>query len=190
MHRKVANWEESTEHMHVSADYLRIRVLINLTAGLWTMRCSNIRVSLLERLRLSQVHPESSSEIILPAETKSPMDSRQDVGAERNLQQSASTPSLLVEHSRALPRSWQLWLSPRPLQRTNTSAQSAILAEHGAALFEFKKDDDGSWVVVETHYMDNKLVREGQSGPPLSAVPLQSPTRLPSQCNKLTQRDI
>ena len=64
-------------------------------------------------------------------------------------------------------RSWQLWLSPRPLQRTNTSHQPAVLAADGAALFEFKKEDDGRWVVVETHYMDNKIVREGRSGPPL-----------------------
>ena len=63
--------------------------------------------------------------------------------------------------------SWQLWLSPRPLERSKTSHQTAVLAADDAALFEFKKEDDGRWVVVETHYMDNKIVREGRSGPPL-----------------------
>jgi len=66
-----------------------------------------------------------------------------------------------------MARSWQLWLSPRPLQRTNTSRQKAVLAADDAALFEFKKENDGRWVVVETHYMNNKIVREGRSGPPL-----------------------
>lgn len=42
-----------------------------------------------------------------------------------------------------------------------------MLAADDAALFEFKKEDDGRWVVVETHYMHNKIVREGRSGPPL-----------------------
>lgn len=64
-------------------------------------------------------------------------------------------------------RRWQLWLSPRPQQRTNTSRQPTVLAADEAALFEFRKEDDGRWVVVETHYLDNKLVREGRSGPPL-----------------------
>ena len=79
------------------------------------------------------------------------------------------TPSLDKNSSiTKMVRSWQLWLSPRPPQRTNTSNQSAILAADGVALFEFKKENnDGRWVVVETHYMDNKIVREGRSGPPL-----------------------
>jgi len=63
--------------------------------------------------------------------------------------------------------SWQLWLSPRPLQRTHTSHQQSVLAADEAALFEFKKEDDDRWVVVETHYMNSKIAREGHSGPPL-----------------------
>lgn len=36
------------------------------------------------------------------------------------------------------------------------------------ALFEFlRDDDDGRWVVRETHYIDNPQVRKGLSGPPL-----------------------
>lgn len=62
---------------------------------------------------------------------------------------------------------WQLWLSPRPRQRSNTSSQPYIYTSGNASLFEFLKDDQGRWVVKETHYMDNPLVRAGRSGPPL-----------------------
>lgn len=62
---------------------------------------------------------------------------------------------------------WQLWLSPRPLHRSTTSSEPRMLAAHDAALFEFLEEDDGRWVVRETHYLDNELVRDGLSGPPL-----------------------
>lgn len=62
---------------------------------------------------------------------------------------------------------WQMWLSPRPKTRTNTSKATTITTSGGMALFEFLKDDNGRWVVRETHYMDNPRVRAGLSGPPL-----------------------
>lgn len=64
-------------------------------------------------------------------------------------------------------RDWQLWLSPRPVRRTETPADARMLAPQDVALFEFIYEDDGRLVVKETHYADNKVVREGRSGPPL-----------------------
>lgn len=61
---------------------------------------------------------------------------------------------------------WQLWLSPRP-QRSVIASDSCIYSSDKAARFEFLKEDDGRWVVRETHYIDNKLVKDGLSGPPL-----------------------
>jgi len=65
-----------------------------------------------------------------------------------------------------MARGWQLWLSPRP-NRTNTSQESKIMQAGDTALFEFLKEDDGRWVVQETHYLSNEQVRKGLSGPPL-----------------------
>ncbi|KAG4217914.1 hypothetical protein PC116_g33606 [Phytophthora cactorum] len=62
---------------------------------------------------------------------------------------------------------WQLWLSPRPLRRTDTPLESRMLSPNDAALYEFLYDDDGRFVVKETHYAENKAVRDGLSGPPL-----------------------
>ncbi|OQE43224.1 hypothetical protein PENCOP_c003G00135 [Penicillium coprophilum] len=62
--------------------------------------------------------------------------------------------------------SWQLWLSPRPLRRTDTSGELSILAANDSALFEFKKEK-GRWVVIETHFIANPIVRKGLSGPQL-----------------------
>ncbi|OTB10570.1 hypothetical protein K445DRAFT_27518 [Daldinia sp. EC12] len=62
---------------------------------------------------------------------------------------------------------WQLWLSPRPLRRTDTPLESHMLSPNDAALYEFLHDDDGRFVVKETHYAENKAVRDGMSGPPL-----------------------
>ncbi|KAK6957467.1 hypothetical protein Daesc_000253 [Daldinia eschscholtzii] len=62
---------------------------------------------------------------------------------------------------------WQLWLSPRPLKRTDTPLESRMLSPNDAALYEFLYDDDGRFVVKETHYAENKAVRDGLSGPPL-----------------------
>ncbi|KAL6695687.1 hypothetical protein J3F84DRAFT_349002 [Trichoderma pleuroticola] len=61
---------------------------------------------------------------------------------------------------------WQLWLSPRP-QRSVIAFSSHIYSSDNAALFEFLKEDDGRWVVRESHYINNPLVKDGLSGPPL-----------------------
>ncbi|PHH80588.1 hypothetical protein CDD80_847 [Ophiocordyceps camponoti-rufipedis] len=71
-------------------------------------------------------------------------------------------------------QAWQLWLSPRPTRRTSTTSETSLLAAHDAALFEFLTDEDGRWVVQETHYMNNKVVRDGLSGPPLHVHWLQT----------------
>lgn len=63
-------------------------------------------------------------------------------------------------------RAWQLWLSPRP-QRSSIASSSHIYSNDDAALFEFLKEEDGRWMVRETHYIDNPLVKKGLSGPPL-----------------------
>ncbi|KAI1470388.1 uncharacterized protein F4812DRAFT_417335 [Daldinia caldariorum] len=62
---------------------------------------------------------------------------------------------------------WQLWLSPRPSRRTDTPRESRMLSPNDAALYEFLYDEDGRYAVRETHYADNKAVRDGISGPPL-----------------------
>jgi hypothetical protein len=64
-------------------------------------------------------------------------------------------------------RRWQLWLWSRPLQRRVTSSERHILGPHSAALYEFLTDDNGRWTIRETLYINNKIVREGLSGPPL-----------------------
>ncbi|PNP74339.1 hypothetical protein FNYG_12388 [Fusarium nygamai] len=64
-------------------------------------------------------------------------------------------------------RTWQQWLSPRPVRRTETPSEPRMLSQNGAALFEFHYDRDGRLVVRETHYAENKLVQDGRSGPPL-----------------------
>lgn len=66
---------------------------------------------------------------------------------------------------------WQLWLSPRPLRRTNTPLEPRMFSPSDAALYEFLYDDIGRFAVRETHYADNKVVQNGLSGPPLY-VPL------------------
>ncbi|PYH46716.1 cupin domain-containing protein [Aspergillus saccharolyticus JOP 1030-1] len=65
-----------------------------------------------------------------------------------------------------MARSWQLWLSPRPLVRTDTSHEPTILAANEAARFEFLQEGN-RWVVQETHYIDNPIARKGLSGPQL-----------------------
>lgn len=59
----------------------------------------------------------------------------------------------------------QLWLSPRPVRRTNTAAKAQLMAAGDAALFEFLKADNGKWFVRETHYIEHPLVKAGRSGP-------------------------
>jgi len=61
----------------------------------------------------------------------------------------------------------QLWLSPRPMRRTNTADKAHLMSAGDAALFEFLKSDHGRWYVRETHYLDNPIVQKGLSGPPL-----------------------
>ncbi|KAK4221862.1 hypothetical protein QBC38DRAFT_491180 [Podospora fimiseda] len=61
---------------------------------------------------------------------------------------------------------WQQWLSPRP-QPTPHPPGSTMRSFLGTALYEFLYEEDGRFVVKETHYANNKLVREGKSGPPL-----------------------
>lgn len=63
--------------------------------------------------------------------------------------------------------SWQLWLSPRPLHRTNIASQSTFDTAGNAARYEFLPEDFGRWGVRETHYIDNPVVKAGRSGPPL-----------------------
>ena len=64
-------------------------------------------------------------------------------------------------------RSWQLWLSPRPVKRTETPVKARMPYLEDAALFEYVYEDDVLLVVKETHYAEKIAVREGRSGPPL-----------------------
>ncbi|KAF2644247.1 hypothetical protein P280DRAFT_466909 [Massarina eburnea CBS 473.64] len=73
-----------------------------------------------------------------------------------------------------MARDWQQWLSPRPRRRTATASEPRILAAYDVALFEFLKEEDGRWVVRETHYIDNEIVRGGLSGPLLHIHWLQT----------------
>lgn len=61
---------------------------------------------------------------------------------------------------------WQLWLSPRPTQRTKWVQDASVLAAEEAILYEFH-NYNGHRAVRETHYLDKKVVRDGKSGPPL-----------------------
>ncbi|KAI3324039.1 hypothetical protein HD806DRAFT_58928 [Xylariaceae sp. AK1471] len=63
--------------------------------------------------------------------------------------------------------SWQLWLSSRPAHRTNIATQTKFTTAGNAAVYDFLTEDDGSWGVRETHYMDSSITRAGLSGPPL-----------------------
>lgn len=62
--------------------------------------------------------------------------------------------------------SWQLWLSPRPAQRTKWVRDATVLAPEDAVLYEFP-NHNGHSAVRETHFLDKKIVRTGKSGPPL-----------------------
>lgn len=66
-----------------------------------------------------------------------------------------------------MARGWQLWLSPRPLHRSETPPEPRMLSWNDSALYEYLYEDDGRFVVRETHYASNKQVRDGVSGPPL-----------------------
>lgn len=62
---------------------------------------------------------------------------------------------------------WQSWLSPRPSPRTKTLRDAAVTGHGGAVLYEFRPDYKGHRAVRETHYLREKIVRKGNSGPPL-----------------------
>lgn len=66
----------------------------------------------------------------------------------------------------AMAQSWQLWLSPRPSQRTKIVQEATVLASSGDILYEFPMHR-GLRAVRETHYLGQPSVREGKSGPPL-----------------------
>jgi len=61
---------------------------------------------------------------------------------------------------------WQQWLSPRP-HRSATANDAFIMSPYDGARFDFFKDEDGRWVIRETHYIDNPWVKAGLSGPSL-----------------------
>ncbi|KAK2609449.1 hypothetical protein N8I77_002946 [Diaporthe amygdali] len=64
--------------------------------------------------------------------------------------------------------SWlQLWLSPRPTQRTTTAHDASVTTAEDAILYDFVKNNAGLSAVRETHYLSKKVVRDGKSGPPL-----------------------
>lgn len=65
------------------------------------------------------------------------------------------------------PSRIQQWLSPRPAQRTTTAHDASVTAPEGAILYDFVRNTTGLAAVRETHYLSNKGVREGKSGPPL-----------------------
>lgn len=62
--------------------------------------------------------------------------------------------------------SWQRWLSPRPTQRSKTVQYASVIAHEGAIVYEFPVHK-GHRAVRETHYLRDRSVREGKSGPPL-----------------------
>lgn len=61
---------------------------------------------------------------------------------------------------------WQLWLSPRPTQRTKSVQEASVFDAEGSILYEFPQYK-GHRAVRETHYLSSKTVRDGKSGPPL-----------------------
>ncbi|KAF3763872.1 hypothetical protein M406DRAFT_323355 [Cryphonectria parasitica EP155] len=61
---------------------------------------------------------------------------------------------------------WQLWLSARPTQRTKSVQNATVPSAGDAILYEFPVHN-GLRAVRETHYLSNKTVRDGKSGPPL-----------------------
>lgn len=65
------------------------------------------------------------------------------------------------------PSRLQQWLSPRPAQRTTTAHHASVLAPEDAIMYNFVHNGAGLPAVRETHYIRNKGVREGRSGPPL-----------------------
>ncbi|KAH4116037.1 hypothetical protein HBH64_047200 [Parastagonospora nodorum] len=62
---------------------------------------------------------------------------------------------------------WQEWLSPRPKQRTITTTQTAFPHLGDAALYEPLSKPNGLWVIRETHYIKDPIVKAGLSGPPI-----------------------
>ncbi|KAF7960451.1 hypothetical protein EAE96_000132 [Botrytis aclada] len=62
---------------------------------------------------------------------------------------------------------WQLWLSPRSLNRTKVTSQTGFTTANNAAHYQFLTENDGLWGVRETHNIENPTVAAGLSGPPL-----------------------
>lgn len=63
----------------------------------------------------------------------------------------------------------QQLLSPRPLQRTKSVQDDAVLSAGGDILYQFPIHK-GHRAVQETHYLSKKSVRDGKSGPPLYVI--------------------
>lgn len=64
----------------------------------------------------------------------------------------------------------QQFLSPRPLQRTKSIQDDAVVSAGEDILYEFPTHQ-GHRAVRETHYLSKKSVRDGKSGPPLYVIP-------------------
>lgn len=65
------------------------------------------------------------------------------------------------------PTRLQQWLSPRPPHRTTIAHDATVTAPEDAILYDFLTNAACLSAVRETHYLSNKGVREGKSGPPL-----------------------
>lgn len=89
----------------------------------------------------------------------SPLPAR--LGRDQQKQQQPAAPENMP------PSRLQQWLSPRAAQRTTTAHDASVTAPEGAILYDFVKNTAGLSAVRETHYLSNKGVREGKSGPPL-----------------------
>ncbi|KAF1919307.1 hypothetical protein BDU57DRAFT_512329 [Ampelomyces quisqualis] len=62
---------------------------------------------------------------------------------------------------------WKQWPSPPRRQRSMTNPLSAFHHLGDAALYEPLSMPNGRWVIRETHYIKNPLVKAGLSGPPI-----------------------
>lgn len=67
--------------------------------------------------------------------------------------------------------SWQLWLAPRPTQRTKWVQDDTVLTAQDIVTYQFPIYN-GHRAVRETHPLDKQMVRDGKSGPPLCASTL------------------
>lgn len=81
-----------------------------------------------------------------------------------------------------LPRIPQAMVSRPSPQRTKTVQDASVTSHGGAVLHEFPPEGyKGHRAVRETHYIREKIVREGNSGPPLCVFfPLPPPPLRPA----------